>query len=55
MNAPNFAPVFHPWSVYRFNQEAETIRLLLEYLTDQDIPTKTYSEMYEEIENRHLV
>ena len=55
MNAPYFAPVFHPWSVYRFNQEAETIRLLLEYLTDQDIPTKTYGEMYMSIQDRNLV
>ncbi|MCF7942656.1 MAG: polysaccharide deacetylase family protein [Spirochaetia bacterium] len=42
----HIAPIFHPWSVHRFNAEAETIGLILDYLVQQQIPICTYSQLY---------
>ena len=43
---PCYAPIFHPWSVYRFNREARTIGLLLDYLAERMIPVVSYLDMY---------
>lgn len=38
----HFAPIFHPWAVNRFNQKAETIGLLLDYVLTSNLSTDTY-------------
>ncbi len=42
MKLSHFGPIFHPWAVYRFNQKAETIALLLNYIQEKGIQTNTY-------------
>lgn len=44
-----FAPVFHPWSVFRFNKKAETIKLILSFLKKNGIQVKTYGDYYRNI------
>ena len=41
-----YAPIFHPWAVNRFSSNAGEVRLLLEYVKNQGIPTYNYSQMY---------
>ncbi len=42
-----YSPIFHPWSVYRFNSDAETIGLLLEYAQSKNMECANFFQMYD--------
>lgn len=50
-----FAPVFHPWAVRRFDQNAGTIELILQNLIEKKVPTLTYSNLYYKIREKKPV
>ena len=39
--------VYHPHSIYRMSEKCQTIALIMQYIQDNDIPTTTYSALYE--------
>lgn len=45
-NLPYYSPIMHPWSVYRFNKDAETIGLLLEYAGKIGIKYSNMEQLY---------
>lgn len=41
-----FAPIFHPWSVYRFSKQAETIGMITEHVTGAGVPVCSYRDLF---------
>ena len=39
--------VYHPHSIYRMNEECRTMELLIQEVKALEVPTTTYTELYE--------
>ena len=49
-----YSPIMHPWSIYRFNKEAETIRLILEYIKSIGMDDRKFVDVYRDIDNDEI-
>jgi len=48
-----YSPIFHPWSIYRFNPAAKTIDFLLGYARRKKMQISTYGRMYERLKTEY--
>ena len=44
-----YAPSFHPWSIYRFDEELRCLRFLVQMARDNNVPIKSFKEYYLEV------
>ena len=49
-----YSPIMHPWSIHRFNENAETINLLLKYIIDIGMEGRKFSDVYKDIKERKI-
>jgi len=54
-NLTYYSPIFHPWSIFRFNQKAKTVDLLLDYVRRRKMRMGTYCEMYETLKKEGIL
>lgn len=50
-----YSPVLHPWSVYRFNKDAETIGLLLEHAAEKRMKPMNFGMQYRQFVEEHPI
>lgn len=50
-----YSPIFHPWSVYRFNSDAEHIGLLLSGAKQKGMKMMNYSMQFEQFKNENKI
>lgn len=48
-----YSPVFHPWSIYRFDRKARIVNILLRYAKKQGMETKSYYAVYPELKTKN--
>jgi len=50
-----YSPIMHPWSVYRFNHNADTIGLILSYVKELGMECRKFSDIFDDIDSERIV